>query len=393
MGFVNKVDDLPINSILLEAFYVSSISSTLNCEYVWLSPQITKIGLKYTERFNSFFNPKYLPKLEELENTNLSALSRIGNSKVYDIKTLNIARNTYVDFVIPQIVGFRYKLRIENGYVDFVGYLMKSGDNSSAREIEPNIVTGEVETLYTNDDLSVGRNVLRFYSLGVKDSAKIVISLDSFETKKYPKTMAVIGDSFSAYPGFVPEGYECWYPQNPSINNVQSVTDMWWYKFATQTGCRIADRNESISGTCVCKTTRPTQETLSFVDRVSLMKDAELFIIEGGTNDQAVSAPMGDYKYSDWTSADLFNFRPALAYVIDYIKKHFTGADILFMMNDDLSDTLKTSITTICGYYNVRLFAMQSISKQGGHPSIDGHTQICNQLIDLLDKNIGFNKL
>lgn len=49
---------------------------------------------------------------------------------------------------------------------------------------------------------------------------------------------SVLGDSFSAYEGYVdPDSNDVWYCNPPNNNiNVTSVEDMWWYKVSVETG-------------------------------------------------------------------------------------------------------------------------------------------------------------
>ena len=257
---------------------------------------------------------------------------------------------------------------------------MKDDDNSTAKLILPN-QRNEAIITYTNDDFVVGRNNFRLYSLESVNNVNILVSL-SLTPPFNPQTMAIIGDSFSAFTGYIPDGYDSWYI-NPG-NAVSKVEDMWWYKFCKETGCRIGDRNNSFSGTCICKTTRPGQENVSFVDRVSLIKDADLVIIEGGTNDNNIGVPMGNYQYSDWTPSDLLNFRPALAYVIDYLQKHLVGSKIIFMLNNGLSIEINSSVGTICDHYGVDILTLNNITKEEGHPNPLGHTQIKDQLLKFI---------
>lgn len=210
------------------------------------------------------------------------------------------------------------------------------------------------------------------------------------EVKKY-KTFTILGDSYSTYKEFVePATNAVWYPTSANTpNDVKDVNDTWMKLFAQEYGAELV-MNNSYSGSPICYDGYGAGETdsteFSYVKRVENLKEAELIIVEGATNDAWAGAQIGEYKYSDWTDTDLTTFRPALAYVFDYMKKNYPASDVVFMLNNGLSPEIIESVETICEHYGVRLLKLQDISKRSDHPNMQGMTEIKNQLIDFLNK-------
>ena len=210
------------------------------------------------------------------------------------------------------------------------------------------------------------------------------------EVKKY-KTFSILGDSYSTYTGFVePAENAVWYPSpDKTPNDVKDVNDTWMTLFAQEYGAELV-MNNSYSGSPICYDGYGSGETdsveLSYVKRVENLKEAELIIVEGATNDCWAGAQIGEYKYSDWTEEDLTTFRPALAYVFDYLKKNHANSDVVFMLNNGLSPEIIESVETICEYYDISLLKLNDISKRSDHPNKQGMMEIKNQLIDFLNK-------
>ncbi|MBR4699802.1 MAG: hypothetical protein IKP16_07640, partial [Prevotella sp.] len=79
---------------------------------------------------------------------------------------------------------------------------------------------------------------------------------------------------------------------------------------------------------------------------------------------------------------DCKNFRPALACLIDMLKKRYSTATICCILNSELREPINESMREICNHYQVKLVELHDIEKQNGHPSISGMKSICEQLIE-----------
>lgn len=211
------------------------------------------------------------------------------------------------------------------------------------------------------------------------------------------KRISILGDSWSTFKGFTtPKNNSQWYPPSDNTtdgtnNNVENVTDTWWHKLAKLCRMFILDNN-SYSGSCVAYDGDVVQS--SFVKRVENMEFGEVVIIEGGTNDSGSNINIGAYKYDNFTEEDFKFFRPSVAYVIDYIKKHSPSSELLFLVNEDISDEYKESIYNICVHYGVSYVLLPTtLEKQNAHPSINGMNIITNIVIDELEKKFVLTKL
>ena len=71
------------------------------------------------------------------------------------------------------------------------------------------------------------------------------------------KTVAILGDSYSTFDGYIPEGNACWYFTTPQgENDVVAVEQTWWHQFCREGGYELV-LNESYSGATVCNTGYP----------------------------------------------------------------------------------------------------------------------------------------
>lgn len=224
----------------------------------------------------------------------------------------------------------------------------------------------------------------------VQQTEVVSATLTKQQIKKLQKysPFSVLGDSYSTFEGFTePRDNRQWYPLHKDANDVREVNETWWQRFAHDTGC-VLERNNSFSGSTVCYTGYGKEyvKPSSFVTRCENLGNPKAIFILGATNDCWAESPLGEYKYKEWTEEDLKSFRPAMAKMLYQIRKTYPKVKIVFILNDDLSGNINTSVEVICKHYKVPLFKLQHIQKQGGHPSVVGMRMIEMQLIDYLTK-------
>ena len=63
----------------------------------------------------------------------------------------------------------------------------------------------------------------------------------------------IIGDSYSTFKGYIPEGYAPYYTNEPGNTDVRRVEETWWHQLQAETDCRIL-LNNSWSGSTICYT-------------------------------------------------------------------------------------------------------------------------------------------
>lgn len=204
------------------------------------------------------------------------------------------------------------------------------------------------------------------------------------------KSVSILGDSYSTFEHYLqPDTNAVWYFHKPlNKNDVTSVSQTWWHRFLQEGGYRLCVNN-SFSGSTICHTgyQKADYSDRSFVTRMDNLGCPDIILIFGGTNDSWAGVPLGEYQYQDWTKQDLYSFRPAMAYMLDYIRSRYPHVEVYFILNSDLKAEIDESVKAICRHYEVPCLELTGIDKQEGHPSIKGMEQICTQLKAFLAKN------
>lgn len=200
--------------------------------------------------------------------------------------------------------------------------------------------------------------------------------------------VSILGDSYSTFYGYItPDTNSCWYcvPGEKKENDVKSVEETWWYRFMNDNGYQL-EINNSYSGATVCNTgyKKADYTDRSFITRMSNLGKPDLILIFGGTNDSWAGAPIGDYKYADWTKEELYNFRPAFCMMLDYVTKHYLEAKVYNITNTELSEEVTSSIDEICRHYGITNIRLHDIDKQSGHPSVQGMKSISEQISEVV---------
>lgn len=213
--------------------------------------------------------------------------------------------------------------------------------------------------------------------------ATISLGMSMSLTAQSRKGVSILGDSYSTFEACVlPDTNHVWYyEKSQSKNDVHKVADTWWWKLISEDGLRLC-KNNSFSGSTICNTGYNGNDYshFSFIKRMRDLGSPDLIYIFGGTNDSWANSPVGDFKYADWTKEDLYSFRPATAYMLANMINFYPGTEIVFLINNDLSEAVTESIKTICNHYGVEYIQLVAIDRIEGHPSIKGMQQIVDQI-------------
>lgn len=196
------------------------------------------------------------------------------------------------------------------------------------------------------------------------------------------QTVAILGDSYSTFEGYVPEGYAVWYDHNPKEqNDVCSVSQTWWYDLFK--GKYKLVGNNSYSGSTVCNTGYEGVDysDRSFITRMPLLMTysagrPDIILVFGGTNDSWANSPIGELKYSGWTSEDLYSALPAYCYMLDYLHANAPKTRVINIINSDLKPEITEGIKKAAEHYGMEYLLLQYIDKGWGHPTIKGMAQI-----------------
>ncbi len=201
------------------------------------------------------------------------------------------------------------------------------------------------------------------------------------------KSISILGDSYSTFEGYIPQGNSIWYWSKPDTTktDVDKVTQTWWHKFIKENNFKLFI-NDSYSGSTICNTgyNGDDYSDRSFITRMKKLGCPDIIFIFGATNDSWANAPIGEYKYSDWSKDDLYSFRPALSYLLSNMIDYYPNVTIYYMLNDGLKEEINNSIKEICNYYSIPIIELKSIDKKSGHPSVKGMEQISLKLKDAL---------
>lgn len=205
----------------------------------------------------------------------------------------------------------------------------------------------------------------------------IFLSISSFGQLK----ISVIGDSYSTFEGFIPEGYDCWYFTETQGNDVNSADQTWWNIMAEANGLEI-EKNDSWSGSTVSYSGYRGEDykDRSFNTRVDRLGNPDVIFIFGGTNDDWAKSPVGDYKYDNWTEKDMYSYRPAFAKLLDSLQRKYPEAQLINICNSELGRGVTESMAEICEHYGVPNIRLDHIDKQRNHPSQSGMRQIAYQV-------------
>lgn len=205
-----------------------------------------------------------------------------------------------------------------------------------------------------------------------------------------PKRVSILGDSYSTFKGYIPEGYIAWYmpvAKEGRPTDVTKVEQTWWDIFINKHGYEL-EKNNSYSGSTICNTGYDKRDysDRSFITRIDKLGNPDIIIVYGGTNDSWADSPIGDFVYKNWSKKDLKKFRPAMSYLANGLKETYPKAQIVFLINgeDILKPEIISSMKEICDHYGLQYVMINDIEKMSGHPSQRGMIQIVEQLDEAL---------
>ncbi|MBQ8915087.1 MAG: hypothetical protein IJ046_02795 [Clostridia bacterium] len=207
----------------------------------------------------------------------------------------------------------------------------------------------------------------------------------------------ILGDSYSTFEGYVPEGYEVWYtPAGRDCNNVCRVEECWWHQFFANAPARLL-YNCSWSGTTICNTGYEGSDCSdkSFIARLDKFiaegyfekNRVDTMIIFGSTNDSWADSPVGEEKLSGWTDEDLYCVYPAFSYMLSRAKAALPDARIVFVMNFCLKEEFSRVFSRACRHFGVEFLPLSEFQLGGGHPTVAGMESICRQITDYFEEN------
>lgn len=217
----------------------------------------------------------------------------------------------------------------------------------------------------------------------------LVLLLASLTAGAQTKTVSVFGDSYSTFEGYLtPSTNAVWYDLKHAANktDVERVTQTWWHQLIRRNGWRLCVNN-SYSGSTICNTGYDGNDysDRSFVNRMDNLGCPDIIFIFGATNDCWSGAPLGEYQYEGIRPDQLWQFRPAMAYMLAWMKDRYINTELYFILNSDMKEEINESVYTICKHYGVPVITLKNIDKMQGHPSVKGMEQIAAQIEEAIN--------
>lgn len=232
-----------------------------------------------------------------------------------------------------------------------------------------------------------------FYELAnnimINDSNVIKSQANETQNPISGKTVSIIGDSYSAFAGWIPEGNSISY--DGTYNGVTSVSNMWWFKVIQKFNMSLM-LNESWSGSTICNTGYNASDatTTSFLTRITkrygatntLGQKPQVLFVLGGLNDTWAKSPVGSVKYSDWTTDDLKTALGAYSKMINDILLYNPGIEIVNFEYAAVSQAIRDGKALICEHFGVKNVPISLVDSLSDHPTTKGMQQIVDQIIN-----------
>ena len=159
--------------------------------------------------------------------------------------------------------------------------------------------------------------------------------------------VVILGDSYSTFDGYIPQGYASWYKEGIDYSDVTKVNQTWWYKLIDSTTNSSLYLNSSYSGSTICNTgyNGVDSTSTSFITRLnSIINNEEIdlncintLIVYGGLNDYWANVPYGEIKFDNISNQDLFSFYPAVISLLQQAKSNLPNARVVFIIEEYLN--------------------------------------------------------
>ncbi len=209
------------------------------------------------------------------------------------------------------------------------------------------------------------------------------------------ENIVILGDSYSTFEGFIPEGYAFWYPKAEG-NKVTAVEQTWWYKLAKETESCIL-LNDSWSGSTLCNVGwhGDCSTTSSFIHRATTLADSGFFaqnkvdrvFVFGGTNDSWIGTPCGNAQYANWSKEDMNKVLPGFCCTMDQLTRAVPKEKIHVVINTELREEISQGLITVSAHYGVGYICLEDIEKYDGHPTCVGMEQIKQQILSQISQH------
>ena len=257
----------------------------------------------------------------------------------------------------------------------------KPDNGSNGISIAPG--TGRIIITVSRSETSKGFKITGFLTNESKDKLKAASQLGSGLAGK---KLSVIGDSITAYDGFIPEGFQSKYPYDENADI--PYTDMWWYKVSSQLGCEItkiyacAGMGMTNIGEFSSSTTGRTL-SLDDVDITNNEDRPDAVIIWIGGNDAYLNADASVIKSSYDKLVD--NIRKTDSNIQIYICTYFSGLDErINRLNDIIRAEASEKGLILLEMSGSEVFDINTDTIDGNHPNSGGFAKIASRITETI---------
>ena len=204
------------------------------------------------------------------------------------------------------------------------------------------------------------------------------------------QNILIIGDSYSTYKGYIPEGYAVYYSDD-------DVEETWWHMLCREMNFNLV-HNNSWSGSTIggYGYEGDCTNTSAFICRLEKLvsdgffekNDIDTVFVFGGTNDSWLNSKMGEMKFSDFTPEDAYLVAPSISKLIFRLKEILPNGNIVFVLNTDMYPEIYEATKIASEHFGTLFITLEDIKKSGGHPTVEGMISTKNQIRDFIIKNI-----
>lgn len=269
-------------------------------------------------------------------------------------------------------------------------------------ETVPYIVTEDIKgfncSIPSSSIKGVGTITMTVETLGLQENISTLYNKVE-DLQFFGKSFSIIGDSLSAYTGWIPEGHASYYNTDKNATDVLDVSQMWWHILSSELKMPLLVNGSWMSTTMsttgydsndMIDTAFTTRVKTLFGENNTTSIKPDYILICGGTDDHRAGSPIGEPKYENWSSEDLKSVLPSFCYLIDYIKKYNPHAVIVNVTYGELEGTeIGLGYDVICRHYgitNVRVPRADILNNEllPDYPFAQAHLNIANKVISQL---------
>lgn len=252
----------------------------------------------------------------------------------------------------------------------------KEEDRQSAKQTETQEAT-ENRAEAAKEETENSEKIMQTDSQEVGDTGEI--NMDE-EFSLEGVTLSIYGDSISTFEGWIPYGYNNFYPGS---GDVKDINDTWWIRMFDETGMKLCANASSAGCTCAGDSTDVENPQVGCSDfRITDLSDKngvypDIIVVFMGTNDLLTDVPLGE---NDGTAAVeegiIDNFADAYSLMLDKLETYYPCSEIycctLLQVGDFGTETPYITFTNGQGLtaedYSGQI---QMIAENKGYPVID----------------------